>query len=181
MIVTGIVLAAAVGLLRGGSLKRLEELGLKAFPLVWAAIILRVAAGALSQRGVAPASWLQVAAYVLLIYMVLANHRQPGMKTFGFGSFLNFLVITANGGKMPVSAAAIARAGLSAQPSGTHTLLAEGTLLPFLADIIPVPLYLPLRSVVSIGDIFIVLGIFAFIQYRMLAPAKPAALVPEKD
>jgi hypothetical protein len=170
LILIGVVLAVAVALLRGGRLDRLAELGLRAFPLVWLAIGLRVAAAALTERGFFWAPWLQVLAYVLFMYVMLANHRLAGLKTFGLGSFFNFLVIAANGGRMPVSATAIMRANLTrTEPSGIHSLLTEHTRLWFLADIIPVPGYL-LRSVVSIGDILIVLGMFFFIQHLMLRP-----------
>jgi len=172
MILTGVVLAVLVGLLRGGRLERLGDLKLQAFPLVWAAILLRLAAGALIDRGFAFGPSLQVLAYVLFMYVMLANARLVGLKTFGLGSFLNFMAIAANGGRMPVSAAASARAGIAGEPIGIHTLLTEQSRLWFLTDIIPVPLHLPVPSVISIGDIFIVLGMFFFIQHRMLHTAK---------
>ncbi len=172
MIGAGVVLAIVVGLLRGGKLERLGELRLEALPLVWAAIILRVAAGVLAERGFLFAPWLQVVAYMMLIYMVFLNSWQPGLKIFGLGSLSNFLVIAVNGGTMPVSMEAVAKIGMTEVPSGIHSVLTAGTRLWFLADIIPVTFRFPRPTIISVGDILIVVGMFIFIQRLMMRVKK---------
>jgi hypothetical protein len=164
-----IVLAIVVALVRGGQLRRMENLGLQGGSLVFAAIMLRFTAGILSSRGVPFGSWLQVAAYITLIYALWLNFHFPGIKLFNAGCFLNFLVIAANGGYMPVDAAAMARAGITNTPVGTHSLLVEQSRLWFLADIIPVAFPYPqMAQVISVGDLLIAAGLFLFIQHRML-------------
>lgn len=158
-----------IGLLRGGRLERLGELGIRRFNLIWGVILLRVAAGMLDAvYGMAFAPVLQVAAYFLLLYLVYINLDRPGLGFFGLGSLLNLVVIAANGGKMPVSAEAMARAGVKDIPLGTHMYLDAGTRLPFLADVIPVSWHKPNPVVISVGDILITVGIFIFIQHVML-------------
>jgi hypothetical protein len=170
MIAVGIVLAVIIALLRGARLEGLYRLEIKALPLICLAFFLRVLVRVLAVKGI-DWPWLQVAAYLLLFYALMQNLRQPGLKLFCVGSCLNFLVIALNGGTMPVSAAAMAFVGLEGELGGTHNLLTAATRLPFLADVIPLrPPYFPFSQVISVGDIFIVAGIFYFIQRKMLTP-----------
>ncbi|EEG77845.1 DUF5317 domain-containing protein [Dethiobacter alkaliphilus] len=180
MIVLGILLAVVVGLLRGGKLARLGDVSLKAMPLVWVALVMRALVGVVENAGFTYAPGLQIAAYILFFYAVWLNLAQPGIKLFGLGSLLNFVVIAANGGRMPVSADAIAAAGGSGTPTGTHVLLTEGTRLWFLADVIALPRISPVAQVISVGDILIVMGVFLFIQRRMVGEEEPAVLVSAK-
>ncbi len=164
MIFVGVGLAVVVALLRGGRLSRLENIGLKALPFVWLALGMRAAAGILAVRGFSFGPWLQVGAYFVFLYIVGLNIILPGMKIFGVGTLLNFIVIFFNGGAMPVSPQAIAIVGLG-EPRGTHSLLGAETRLWFLADVIPVK-WPP--QVLSVGDLLIVVGIFVLIQHYML-------------
>ncbi|NLZ93901.1 MAG: DUF5317 domain-containing protein [Firmicutes bacterium] len=170
MIPVSIILAVLIGKLRGGSLARLQNLDIKALPLILTALLLRVAVGKLADYGLL-LPWLQVLAYLIFFYALVLNYKIPGLKMFACGCFLNFLAIIANGGTMPVSAAAIAYSGVNyGDPTGgMHSLLTDETRLSFLADIIPLrPPYFPLAQVVSVGDILIIVGIFYFIQRQML-------------
>lgn len=181
MVVTGVVLAVLVAMVRGGKLERLGELGLRGLPLVPLAIVLRYCASVLAKMEMTWGLWLQVAAYVIFVYVILLNYGIPGIKTFGAGTLMNFAAIAANGGAMPVSARAIELVGQSGTPAGLHTLMDAHTRLWLLADIIPVPIPLPQRGVISIGDILIIAGIFAFIQHRMLTEPKMQSLVLESE
>lgn len=180
MITLGVFLAIVVAMIRGGRLERLGELGLRGVPFVWAALGLRIAAAIGGIRGVAHASWLQVAAYILFLYIVYLNMHYPGLKLFGLGSFLNFLTIAVNGGTMPVSAEVMARLNITTEPVGTHSVLTSATRLPYLADVIPFALPCMRAHVISVGDIFIMLGMFLFIQYRMLQGKSPGLVSVQK-
>lgn len=100
---------------------------------------------------------------VLVGYGLYRNRHLKSLYLVLLGLFLNTLVIFANGGHMPVSLAALERAGIAEFASllrtkgdAVHALLDENTRLPFLGDVIPLP---PLRKVVSPGDLFILLGL----------------------
>ncbi|NLN07802.1 MAG: DUF5317 domain-containing protein [Firmicutes bacterium] len=180
MILSGVVLAVLIGWLRGGKIARLADLKLRGLIWVAAAALVRLGLDLLSRHGYS-LPWLMIVAYCLVFYVLFLNIRLPGIKLFTAGTLLNFLVIAANGGTMPVSATAIKEAGLSSTPAGTHILLSETARLPFLADIIPLrPPYFPFPQVISVGDILLVCGIFLFIQYKMLREEEPAAAVAGK-
>ena len=114
------------------------------------------------------APYLHLLSYAFLFAFIYANRKMPGMVFMGLGIFLNFLVIAANGGTMPVSPAIL---GLSPSeiPTSTgdalHSVATADTRLFFLADIIPLPI--PKGTLVSIGDIILGLGLFYFIQQAM--------------
>ncbi|MCS6867715.1 DUF5317 domain-containing protein [Thermus sp.] len=100
---------------------------------------------------------------LLVGYGLYQNRHLRSLYLVLLGLSLNTLAIFANGGHMPVSLAALERAGvegweevLKTRADAVHTLLEEGTRLPFLGDVIPLP---PLRKAVSPGDLFILAGI----------------------
>jgi hypothetical protein len=79
---------------------------------------------------------------------------------------MNFSVIAINGG-MPVLLEAVQVAGGSGIPDlgARHVLMTEATRLPFLADVIPLP-----ANVISMGDVFLAIGIGVFVEDRMRQP-----------
>ncbi|MGC8968486.1 MAG: DUF5317 family protein [Thermus sp.] len=118
-------------------------------------------------RGLFRPEWagpLAKALVLLLVgYGLYQNRHLKSLYLVLLGLLLNTLVIFANGGHMPVSPAALHRAGigefepiLRSKGDAVHALLDEHTRLPFLGDVIPLP---PLRKVVSPGDLLILLGI----------------------
>lgn len=119
---------------------------------------------------------IQIAAYIILFLGLWQSLEFPEIKMVGLGSLANFLVIAANGGKMPVSSRAVDAVGLSFTETGTHALMEEGTRLFWLADIIPLPPPYPFPMVISIGDILIILGVMLLIQGAMLRDTRPVGL-----
>lgn len=164
-----VILSGLVGKIRGGSFERLADLQIRGISWAFMALGLRLASAFLAAKGI-EIIFLQIIAYCLFAYVLWSNLNLPGMKLFALGTLLNFVVIIANGGMMPVSAQAIALAGLP-EPAGTHMLLTAETKLWFLADIIPLPVPF-LARVISIGDILIYVGIFYFMQKKMLPAPK---------
>ncbi|TFU27334.1 DUF5317 domain-containing protein [Thermus tengchongensis] len=118
-------------------------------------------------RGLFQPEWAGPLAKLLVLalvgYGLYQNQHLKSLYLVLFGLLLNTLVIFANGGHMPVSLAALERAGLEGweeilreRRDAVHTLLDENTRLPFLGDVIALP---PLRKAVSPGDLFILAGI----------------------
>src|SRR5205823_6639530 len=101
-----------------------------------------------------------LATYVAAGVFIWRNRALTGLPLLGLGAALNAVAITANGGTLPASAAALRTAGI-VQPPGTFTN--SGVLahphLRFLGDLFAVPSSWPLANTFSIGDILIVLGI----------------------
>ncbi|MFC5528179.1 DUF5317 domain-containing protein [Cohnella yongneupensis] len=114
--------------------------------------------------------------YVAGLYMLWLNRKERGFWWIFAGVALNFIVMLANGGKMPVSIDAIAVLDpnyadtLNGESITTkHELLTDSTLLPFLGDIIPLTLPYPRSLVISIGDVIMNFGIFIYLQHALLA------------
>ncbi|HID87671.1 MAG TPA: hypothetical protein EYP55_09900 [Anaerolineae bacterium] len=125
-----------------------------------------------------PRSWLLTLSYLLLFLVVWGNRRLSGMVIVGLGLLMNFVVIMANGGFMPITPEVLRRAGHAdlaprlesgALVSGTKdiVLTREETRLWILSDIFVIPSPLPLASAFSPGDLFIALGIFVLLQEAM--------------
>ena len=177
-----LVLAVICGWLRGGRLFRLSRLPLRwvlvlPVPFIIRSLLLNARVGDAGFLE-AWAPWLQSVAYGLLVLLAVVNRHLPGSSYLLAGTGANALVIVANGGRMPVSEAAIHIAArdaergvalntLLAEQSLTHELLTPDTRLPWLADIIPLPHPFPFPSVASPGDVLIALGLFWFIVSSM--------------
>lgn len=185
MILYAGILSLIIALVRGGSIRRLGDLEIRQIWLVFippAFIIAFILARKFGLEDVvrATSGWLHLLAYCMLLTLVWLNRRIAGVTLLGVGLILNFTVMAANGGKMPVSYEAAQRAGASQEmlqvlqgdDMDRHLLMSEHTRLNFLADIIPVPILKSVDpEVASVGDIFLALGVFVLIQAAML-PAK---------
>mgnify|MGYP002403974986 FL=1 len=102
------------------------------------------------------------------------NYNEKGFRLVLLGTTLNFMPIALNKGKMPVSIDALKFSSLYSElkllKEGrilTHVLENEATKMGILGDIIPIPKPYPLPKIISIGDIFIALGLFVVIQKYM--------------
>lgn len=111
--------------------------------------------------------------YTMMIVASLINFRKVYMRLFLIGIILNFIVIMANGGKMPVYFSPrlnIEETVIEEREYDIiHTGVDENTKLVFLADIITIPKPYPLPKILSIGDVFIMAGVFMFFQKEMLS------------
>src|SRR5215218_10990162 len=108
-----VVLSALAVPLSGGRLGALAELRLRHVWAVYVALGLGVLAIELPGLPDGLRSLLLVAAYPVGAVFLAANWRVPGIVLTALGAALNLLAITANGGVMPMSPAALARAGLA--------------------------------------------------------------------
>ena len=92
------------------------------------------------------------------------------MILFFFGTLFNFLAIAANGFKMPVYVSDLLadveakKIFLMSGKDLVHSLLTEETRLKFLCDIITLHPPYPFSKTISVGDVFLLSGIFAFWQ-----------------
>jgi hypothetical protein len=114
---------------------------------------------------------LFISSELLLLVFVWINRYQPGLWILGFGLVLNLLVITMNGGWMPISPETVQimapeaplEAWIVGERLGTGKdmiLLREETRLWWLEDQFVPPNWFPYRAAFSPGDIFIALGAF---------------------
>lgn len=161
-----IVLALVAGLVAGGSLRRFTQLRLRWWllaPLGFALQALPLPDGPHGEDLVIRMIVFGVS-YALVLAFAVRNWRITAMPLIAVGLLLNGLVVTANGG-MPVSRSALVASGqddvlrtLEENESPKHHLLRPGEdVLTPLGDVIPVPP--PVGDVVSIGDVFVYVGL----------------------
>jgi hypothetical protein len=162
-----VALSFAIGFLRGGRIRELPK-----FHQLWTlfiSLLLQLSSSILPQlSGV-----LISASYLFIIVFFYSNREHEDFRIFMIGWLLNALVIWSNFGKMPVDIEQARKLSypIDALIQGTdfkHIALTAETNLPFLADFIYKPLIIP--RVISIGDIFIMLGTFLLVQRIMNKP-----------
>lgn len=176
--VAAVLLALAVALLRGGRIEHLSRLSVRFAPLIVLGFVIQllifnpILGPHLSRSQVA----LAYNVSMILVWGTLAiNWRLPGAPLMALGVFLNWLVITLNGGFMPASQEALLRAGLmgpALMAPGEHNnnsiLITESTRLPFLADVMAIPASLPFSTVFSVGDLLLAAGGCWLVQKAMV-------------
>ncbi len=159
LVLAVLLVAVLLGWARGGSLERLGGLTLRSRALVPVALVVQVAGTLVGGRAY-PAG-LVVSALLVLLFLA-RNRGVRGTGLVGLGLVANAVVVAANGA-MPVSVEASGRAGVTVQAivageDPRHVLLEDGTRLPLLADVVPVPLP-RLPQVVSPGDVLVAAGV----------------------
>ncbi len=122
-----------------------------------------------------------IASYIILFFALVPNIRRPGIAVVFVGAFLNFLVISINGGSMPLDPKVLGidseTAFNSEGESGflrwsKDTLqLPETTRLGFLSDVFSLPG--PLKLIYSAGDVFIIAGILIHVLHLLLTRRRP--------
>lgn len=165
-----LALAVVLSLVRGGRFHRLAQAPLRWVWLLFVGVMFQVAADALVilellEATGAVAYGLLLTSQVLVIVWVLGNWQLPGLVLVAIGLTLNAMVMAANGA-MPVSPEAIAALGRDSSDlvRGKHVLMDDGTHLPWLADIWPVP---PIRAIISVGDVILAAGLIPITHYLM--------------
>jgi hypothetical protein len=134
-------------------------------------------------RSTFPDNWVPVVligSQILLLLFVWLNRRLPGFWLLGLGLLANFLVISLNGGMMPLMPENAARL----LPEGSPVLLRLGervgfgkdillekamTRLWYLGDVIMHPEVFRYPLAFSIGDILISMGAF-WLLWRLGSP-----------
>jgi len=170
LVVCVLLAGLLLGWLTGGSLDQLGGVPLRRRRLVLLALVTQ----ALGSVVGGPAYPLGLLVSALLVAAFLATNRGiRGTGLVALGLLANAVVVGLNGA-MPVSEVAAGRAGVSTQDLLTgddsrHTVSGAQTRLPWLGDVIAVPL--PLRpEVVSIGDVLVAAGLAQLVVLGMRRP-----------
>jgi hypothetical protein len=183
VVLTVVLIGLVAGSVAGGSVRNFERIEVHWWGVAVAGLALQVAP---LERwfGDDVAVAALVASYVMLIAFVWVNRRLPAAPLLLLGLALNALVIGLNQG-MPVSEAAIRATGspIDVLPSmvddGKHHLMSSSDVLTPLADVIGLPP--PIATVLSVGDVFLYLGIVAFtvivMRGRFAANRRPPAWI----
>ncbi len=165
------LLALGVALVRGGSLHALAALPLRGGGFFLAALAVQVALYLPPLRASALAAHAGGALYAGSLTFALAGALRnaalgPALWVATLGLALNTLAIVANGGHMPVNAAAMravrgaptVRAIADARVFSNARLASPATRLTPLSDVIPVRLAGGMGNVYSVGDLLLAAG-----------------------
>ena len=161
MLASAVVIGLAAGLLRGGRLSNLQDLRVSLWPVLLAAVLIRLLAGVAGEW----AAGLYVAGFLGVVAVAIANWRLAGAPLIAIGAGLNLLVVAVNGA-MPISLDAVAAVGGSVPRDPLHVELRPDSRLPFFADVVPVPL---VRTAYSLGDLFLAVG-GLWLSFRSVKP-----------
>ncbi len=104
--------------------------------------------------------------YLAIFAITLLNFKKPFMKLLFFGTLLNFIAIISNDFKMPVLVSEILtdteakKLYLQSGQNLIHSLLTKDTNFKILCDIITLSPPYPFPKTISIGDVFLLIGVF---------------------
>ncbi len=172
MLLDAAVLTIILGLIGGGRFGRLKELDLRAAGVFIAAAVVQIGVMALGARGMTAVARVggpaQMVTYVLLLVGLWLNRHLWGIRIASVGVLLNFLVIAANGGSMPVDRELAERLGderlvrqLDSSTYANHRPMTAETRLRPLGDVLALPMLVPrprFFSPGSVGDVFVTVG-----------------------
>ncbi|MFN2280864.1 MAG: DUF5317 domain-containing protein [Anaerolineales bacterium] len=175
-----LLLAVAAGLLAGLARAGIQKKTYQVPELSWIwLVILAVTPQLLAFHITATAGWFSdrwaaailVLSQLALLAFVWVNRQLTGVKIFGLGLVLNLLVISLNGGLMPMSpetaGALFPELPTSTWMTGFRPGRSKNIILPisdtrlsFLSDALLLPAWFPWTRALSPGDLLIALGIF---------------------
>jgi hypothetical protein len=152
-------------------------LALVAVVLQWP--LLQSPGGPVAQLGVPQALFLL--SHGLLLIFVWSNRKQAGILIVGLGIICNLLVISVNGGLMPITPETLTRINPGSIREewslDTHygsskdvIQLQEETRLWVLSDILVLPPPFPRPTAFSLGDLLIAVGVLVFLQGGISQP-----------
>jgi hypothetical protein len=191
LLIAPVLLGIVLALLRGGALRHLAALPFRGAGLIVLSLAIQVVIyfpvlrSSMLARQDGPA--IYIGALALVLFGVARNWQLgPALRIVLLGLALNAVVIVANGGHMPVNAAAMrsvqgsARVStIAAHQSYTNTRLANrSSRLLVLSDIFPVPLPFGHGNVYSLGDALIVGGGTILVFSATRRPWRQEAVTP---
>jgi Family of unknown function (DUF5317) len=160
-VIYAVVIGVAVGYLLGGRLDALAGMRLRWPWVAIAGLAFQVVlfSGALDDQLGGAGPLLYVVSTAVVLAVVLANVRVPGLALVAAGATSNLAAILANGGYMPADPGALALAGLEPDGGFSNSVVTDAPALRPLTDIFALPDAVPLANVFSVGDVLIALGI----------------------
>lgn len=182
MIFETILLSMIIGKIKKGKIKNIGTLYIKGWYFIVLSFLLNIVSILIITRTQGNISNLldtyffivHIIIYLLLIIGLLFNYKELGLLITSIGTILNFLPLFLNNGRMPVSPNGLISSKLYGElfllernQILTHSLMNNDTKLKLLCDIIPLSSPYPFPKLISIGDVFISIGVFLLIYNYM--------------
>ncbi|HEV8401885.1 MAG TPA: DUF5317 family protein [Candidatus Limnocylindrales bacterium] len=182
-ILYAVLAGLVIGLVSGGSVARLGDLRFSWAPLIALGMLVQLLLFSTSAGDalgpLAPAVY--VASNVAVLVAVWKNRSIPGLPLVLVGGAANLLAICANGGYMPVSAAALVALGRGARDGYVNSRFVDGAVLGPLTDQFAMPAWLPMANIFSVGDVLIGVGAAIAIVAAMHGRAPMVDRTPKVD
>jgi hypothetical protein len=177
-----VLVGLGLGRLLGGRVSALASIPIRAPWLFYAAIAVQIVgypSGILPWSiGESVATGLWLLSYALLIAAVVVNARLSGAAIVGLGMLSNLAAVVSNGGHMPARASALRAAGVLYRGVHNNSAIASHPNLPWLIDRWPVPAFIPMGNVYSVGDLLIAVGAVVLVCAGMGVRLRRGALAP---
>lgn len=181
MFIEAIVLGFIVAIFRKGRIRNIGNFHINGWYLFLGAGLIQVSISWLKVKNLILGPeffdkyfvYVHLLTYLLMIVGVILNIKKNFMRFILIGMLLNFIVIFANSGRMPVSFKNVKgyehyTEDMLDKSDIKHALVTEDTKFVYLADVIVLPRPYPLARIISIGDIFLMIGVFLFFQESMV-------------
>ena len=169
LIVALIAGAFVVAILRGGRLSEMANVQVRYFWLLFVPFLIQlVLFSPLSARlsiDVATVPSIYIISMIVGAVVAWFNRSLPGFPLLLVGLLSNLLVISLNGGYMPVSAEARVISGMPPLLGSETNVspMTNASVLWILGDTLPVPHFIPHANVYSMGDVMIGAGGVIFV------------------
>lgn len=178
MFIEIIIISLLLVKIKGGEIKNLEKVHIRAWQLILIGFIIQLLSFFFVSFNNSTAfdsskkvfGIINLINYLLITTTLVYNSNYKGFKLMSLGNILNIIPMILNKGRMPVYIGALSMKGLERQKelllSGnllTHSLVDKNFSMFLLSDIIPIPEPYFMPKVISIGDISLALGIMIFI------------------
>jgi hypothetical protein len=179
----GVLLGLGIGMLRGGRARGIIKIDFNAIWLLLISVSIEFALStwpgtAIAKMGISARIFFVTLQYCCFLAFIAFNIRKNSIWIIGLGGLLNMIVMIVNGGRMPVdpfilklAPNSIETIRLAAGEICNYMIADETVKLLFLSDIIQIWNFT--RSIVSVGDLIIAVGMFFLVQNIVLS-AKPA-------
>jgi hypothetical protein len=174
-----LVVGITAGKLMGGSLAGVSQIRIHWAALAVFGLLMQVVLffGPVAERVGSLGTPIYIGSTALVLVVVVRNLAIPGLALVAVGALSNLVAITANGGQMPASPAAMAFLGKTVNAGYSNSAVVATPVLAPLTDVFALPPFLPFANVFSVGDVLIGVGVAAVIAIAMRRGA-PGNLPP---
>lgn len=178
MFLEAVILGVIIGIVRNGSMRNISMLKIRGWYLIILALLLQMFTMFFSNISIVKTygNYFYVTLAVLIILTLIINLDKKAVWIILIGALLNFLIILMNGFKMPISFQGLELAGLETMIDGIKSgsitnymsLDEVSNWTKYFGKYITIPKPYPFAKVISIGDIFMSLGVIFFVQGEMI-------------
>ncbi|MCT4663295.1 MAG: DUF5317 domain-containing protein [Tissierellales bacterium] len=178
MLIFCLILAVLCGWLRGGTLGNIGTMRLKNSVFILLGLGLNIGITFIGATGndlvLQYINELYILSYVFLLIGIAFNVKYRAMIVIGLGTLANAVVFLVNRG-VPISIEGLRMSGqgvladlVSSGEKLLYVPLSEATKIPIFSKMITVQIEIPFENIYSFGDIAIMVGLFALVQFIML-------------